>query len=306
MHEQVLAEYVRDGIVESQHFGHLMALDASGAPALIKGDPNALIYPRSAIKSIQASAMVRHGFDSQVRNLALLCASHSGSRSHQEVALQILKEAGLDENALQCVVDRPLGIAERKEWGDKKPTRLAMNCSGKHAGMLATCVVNGWDLKTYRDANHPLQIAIANEITELTGKPINRVSIDGCGAPLFSMSTRSIAVAARKMRKDNDPVFSKVISACLKHPEMILAEGGFDTRMMRAVPGLLVKGGAESVMLASLADGSAIAWKISDGANRANGPMMKAALAKLGITIEGEVVDVLGGGTVVGELRASF
>jgi len=172
--------------------------------------------------------------------------------------------------------------------------------------MLATCVVNGWDVKTYRDANHPLQIAIANEIKDLIGQPVSRTSVDGCGAPLFSMSTRSIAVAARKMRVDSDPVFSKIISACLKHPEMILAEGAFDTRMMRAVPGLLVKGGAESVMLASLADGSAIAWKVSDGSNRANGPMMKAALAKLGITIENEVVDVLGGGTVVGSLSATF
>jgi L-asparaginase II len=172
--------------------------------------------------------------------------------------------------------------------------------------MLATCVVNGWDIKTYRDANHPLQIAIANEIRDLIGQSVSRVSVDGCGAPLFSMSTRSIAVAARKMRIDSDPVFSKVINACLKHPEMILAEGAFDTRMMRAVPGLLVKGGAESVLLASLADGSAIAWKISDGSNRANGPIMKAALAKLGIAIEGEVVDVLGGGTVVGSLSAAF
>ena len=108
------------------------------------------------------------------------------------------------------------------------------------------------------------------------------------------------------MRINHDPVFTELINACLKHPEMILAEGAFDTRMMRAVPGLFVKGGAESVMLASLPDGSAIAWKISDGASRANGPMMKAALAKFGITIEGEEVEVLGGGTPVGSLSASF
>jgi L-asparaginase II len=172
--------------------------------------------------------------------------------------------------------------------------------------MLATCVVNGWDIKTYRDADHPLQLAIAREIAELIGKSIDRVSVDGCGAPLFSMSTRSIALAARKMRIDSDPIFSRVISACLKHPEMILAEGAFDTRMMKAVPGLFVKGGAESVMLASLADGSAIAWKISDGSNRVNGPLMRAALAKFGINIEGEAVDVLGGGKVVGSLSATF
>jgi L-asparaginase II len=264
------------------------------------------MYPRSAIKSLQAAAMVRHGLVLNDEQLALVCASHGGTERHQEVALEILKSAGLSESDLQNTPDRPIDRKARISWGTKSATSLAANCSGKHAGMLATCVVNGWDVKTYRDADHPLQIAIANEIKDLIGQPVSRTSVDGCGAPLFSMSTRSIAVAARKMRIHSDPVFKKVISACLKHPEMILAEGAFDTRMMRAVPGLLVKGGAESVMLASLADGSAIAWKISDGSNRANGPMMKAALAKLGITIENEVVDVLGGGTVVGSLSATF
>ncbi len=302
----VLAQLVRSGLVESTHSGYLILIGTDGSDLLTLGDVEAEMYPRSAIKSLQAAAMVRNGLKLNDEQLALVCASHGGTERHQEVALEILNSVGLKETDLQNTPDRPIDRKARISWGTKPATSLAANCSGKHAGMLATCVINGWDLKTYRDANHPLQIAIAKEIAELTGKPINRVSIDGCGAPLFSMSTRSIAVAARKMRKDTDPVFSKVISACLKHPEMILAEGGFDTRMMRAVPGLLVKGGAESVMLASLADGSAIAWKISDGANRANGPMMKAALAKLGITIEGEVVDVLGGGTVVGELRASF
>jgi len=302
----VLAQLVRSGLVESTHSGYLILIGADGSDLLTLGDVEAEMYPRSAIKSLQAAAMVRNGLKLNDEQLALVCASHGGTERHQEVALEILNSVGLKETDLQNTPDRPIDRKARISWGTKPATSLAANCSGKHAGMLATCVINGWDLKTYRDANHPLQIAIAKEIAELTGKPINRVSIDGCGAPLFSMSTRSIAVAARKMRIDSDPVFSKVISACLKHPEMILAEGGFDTRMMRAVPGLLVKGGAESVMLASLADGSAIAWKISDGANRANGPMMKAALAKLGITIEGEVVDVLGGGTVVGELRASF
>jgi len=302
----VLAQLVRSGLVESTHSGYLILIGADGSDLLTLGDVEAEMYPRSAIKSLQAAAMVRNGLKLNDEQLALVCASHGGTERHQEVALEILNSVGLKETDLQNTPDRPIDRKARISWGTKPATSLAANCSGKHAGMLATCVINGWDLKTYRDSNHPLQIAIAKEIAELTGKPINRVSIDGCGAPLFSMSTRSIAVAARKMRKDTDPVFSKVISACLKHPEMILAEGGFDTRMMRAVPGLLVKGGAESVMLASLADGSAIAWKISDGANRANGPMMKAALAKLGITIEGEVVDVLGGGTVVGELRASF
>jgi L-asparaginase II len=302
----VLAQLIRSGLVESTHSGHLIIIGPDGSEHLTLGDVDAEMYPRSAIKSLQAAAMVRLGLELNDEQLALVCASHGGTDRHQAVALEILKSAGLSESDLQNTPDRPLDRKARIAFGANPATSLAANCSGKHAGMLATCVVNGWDVKTYRDANHPLQIAIANEIEELTGKSINRTSVDGCGAPLFSMSTRSIAVAARKMRIESDPVFNRVISACLKHPEMILAEGAFDTRMMRAVPGLLVKGGAESVMLASLADGSAIAWKISDGANRANGPMMKAALAKLGKTIEGEVVNVLGGGTVVGSLSATF
>jgi L-asparaginase II len=302
----VLAELVRSGLIESTHSGHLILLAADGSDLLTLGDVEAEIYPRSAIKSLQAAAMVRAGLNLNDEQLALVCASHGGTNRHQEVALEILRSVGLSESDLQNTPDAPLDREARIKWGDKPATSLAANCSGKHSGMLATCVVNGWDIKTYRDIDHPLQLAIAREITELIGKSIDRASIDGCGAPLFSMSTRSIAVAARKMRIDSDPVFARVISAGLKHPEMILAEGAFDTRMMRAVLGLFVKGGAESVMLASLADGSAIAWKISDGSNRVNGPLMKAALAKFGINIEGEAIDVLGGGNVVGSLSATF
>jgi L-asparaginase II len=302
----VLAELVRSGLIESTHSGHLILIAADGTYFLTLGEVDAEMYPRSAIKSLQASAMVRAGLELNDEQLALVCASHGGTNRHQEVALEILKSVGLSETELQNTPDVPLDRKARIKWGDKPATSLAANCSGKHAGMLATCVVNGWDVKTYRDADHPLQIAIANEIKDLIGQPVSRTSVDGCGAPLFSMSTRSIAIAARRMRIDSDPVFTKVISACLEHPEMILAEGAFDTRMMRAVPGLFVKGGAESVMLASLADGSAIAWKISDGSNRVNGPIMKAALAKFGINIEGEAVDVLGGGKVVGSLSATF
>ena len=301
-----LAQLVRSGLIESTHSGHLVLIAADGSDLLTLGDVDAEIYPRSAIKSLQAAAMVRSGLNLNDEQLALVCASHGGTSRHQEVALEILHSVGLSELDLQNTPDTPLDRDTRIKWGDKPATSLAANCSGKHSGMLATCVINGWDIKTYRDANHPLQIAIVNEIADLIGRPINRTSIDGCGAPLFSMSTRSVAVAARRMRIDSDPVFTKVISACLKHPEMILAEGAFDTRMMRSVPGLFVKGGAESVMLASLADGGAIAWKISDGSNRANGPMIKAALAKFGINIEGEAVDVLGGGNVVGSLSATF
>lgn len=303
---QVLANLIRSEFIESSHRGHLILLNADGSTLFALGDVDLEIYPRSAIKSLQAAAMVRAGLNLNSEQLALVCASHGGTTRHQVLAREILQSVGLNESDLQNTPDRPIGRAARKDWGDKSPTALAANCSGKHAGMLATCVINGWDIKNYLDHDHPLQIAIAHEISELIGEPIKRISTDGCGAPLFTMSTRAIAVAAQKMRISTDPVFTEVIASALSHPEIILAEGEFDTRMMKLVPGLLVKGGAESVMLASLPDGRSIAWKIEDGGNRANGPLMQAALAKFGIKISGEEIDVLGGGTVIGQLSATF
>lgn len=305
MYESVLAEYVRDGVVESQHFGHLIALDASGAPALIKGDPNALVYPRSAIKSIQGSAMVRHGFDSEVRNIALICASHSGSEAHQQGALEILRGAGLNESALQCVVDKPLGAQERKEWGDKEPTRLAMNCSGKHAGMLATCVINGWSLENYLDPEHPLQQAIKAELETLAEEKVAKTSTDGCGAPLFLMSMRGFARAFYNLATSKDPVHQKIVSSCLAFPEMVAGIGRTDTELMKAVPSLFLKVGAEGVQAAFLPDGRTVVFKVSDGSERAHQVILQDAFAKLGAQFEVKHPEVLGGGKVIGEIRAA-
>lgn len=303
--EAVLAEYVRDGIVESKHFGHLIALDAQGKPALVKGDPNVLIYPRSAIKSIQASAMVRAGLDQEIRALALICASHSGSRAHTEMALQILQTAGLDESALQCIADRPIGINERKEWGDKEPTRLAMNCSGKHAGMLATCVANNWSIENYLDPKHPLQVAIREEFENLAQEKVSKITVDGCGAPLFLISLNGLARAFYNLATSKDPVHKKVIAACLANPDMVAGIGRTDTEIMKSVPGLFLKIGAEGVQAAFYEDGSIVVFKVSDGSDRAHGVILQGAFAKLGVNFEVEHPEVLGGGKPIGEIRAA-
>ena len=138
--DALLAEYVRDGVVESSHRGYLLALNADGSIHRQLGDVDTLIYPRSTIKSIQASAMVRNGLSLEPRLLALAASSHSGAAMHIDGVREILALAGLTESALQCSLDRPLGEAERKAWGDKDATRITMNCSGKHAGKLLTCV----------------------------------------------------------------------------------------------------------------------------------------------------------------------
>jgi len=306
MHEEVLAEYVRDGIVESKHFGHLIALDKDGKRVLTKGDPNAFIYPRSAIKSIQASAMVRKGLVQEVRHLALICASHSGSKAHQDGALEILRGAGLTENALQCIADRPIGVQERKEWGDKEPTRLAMNCSGKHAGMLATCVANNWPIENYLSQDHPLQLAIKEEFENLAGEKISKISVDGCGAPLFLISMQGLANAFYNLAISNDPVHKQVVAACLAYPEMVAGIGRSDTELMKTVPGLFLKIGAEGVQAAFLPDGRTVVFKVSDGSERAHQVILQSAFEKLGAKFEVKHPEVLGGGKVIGEIRAAL
>ena len=304
--EALLAEYVRGGLVESKHYGHLIALASDGSEVLIKGDPNALIYPRSAFKSIQASAMVRNGLVQEIRNLALICASHSGSKAQQEGARSIIKSAGLTESALRCVADRPLGIAERKEWGDKEPAPIAMNCSGKHAGMLATCVVNGWPIESYTDPLHPLQIAIKEELEALSGEKITQVSVDGCGAPTFALTLRGNAKMFHNLAKSEDPVHKQVVAACLAHPEIVAGEGRTDTELMRKVSGLFMKGGAEGVQAAFMVDGRTVFFKVIDGSDRAHQVILQAAFAKLGVEFEVKRPEVLGGGKPVGEIRAAL
>ena len=306
MHEEVLAEYVRDGIVESKHFGHLIALDKDGKRVLTKGDPNAFIYPRSAIKSIQTSAMVRKGLVQEVRHLALICASHSGSKAHQDGALEILRGAGLTENALQCIADRPLGLQERKEWGDKEPTRLAMNCSGKHAGMLATCVANNWPIENYLSPAHPLQLTIKEEFEKLSGEKISKISVDGCGAPLFLISMQGLANAFHNLAISNDPVHKQVVAACLAFPELVAGIGRSDTELMKTVPGIFLKIGAEGVQAGFLPDGRTVVFKVSDGSERAHQVILQSAFEKLGAKFEVKHPEVLGGGKVIGEIRAAL
>ena len=177
---EVLAEVTRSGVVESVHAGHLVLLNADGSIFFQKGDPTLNIYSRSSLKSIQASAMVRAGLDIEPRLLALVCASHAGTPIHQQGAQAILAKVGLDEHSLQCILDRPLDEELRRT---ANPTRLAMNCSGKHAGMLATCVINGWSTDTYLEPTRPLQLAIKAEVEGMSGEAVVLTSVDGCGAP---------------------------------------------------------------------------------------------------------------------------
>ena len=301
----LLAEVVRAGVVESVHNGHLALINSDGTLRASVGDIEAPMYPRSSIKSFQAAAMVGNGLKLSPRQLAIVCASHSGAPEHFEVVESILSGAGLSVEDLLNTPDVPLGRAEKAAWGGNAPSRLAQGCSGKHAGMLATCVVNGWDTKTYLDPEHPLQIAIRQEIQTLIGGAVLSTTIDGCGAPLFVITTHNFAIGTHTMRVSQDPVYQEVVAACLAHPDMVAGKGRLTTTLMNQIPGLFVKDGAEAVELLSLADGRACIFKVSDGSDRAFPAIVKAVLRAWDIDAEIDPVLVRGGSQVTGEIQVS-
>lgn len=301
---EVLAEVIRNDVVESQHSGHFVALDTDGSILFQKGDPTQLIYPRSSYKAILASAMVRNGVNLEPRLLALTCASHSGLTMHQEGVLDILKLAGLDERALHNVKDKPLD--EAAALTTSEPTRLAMNCSGKHAGMLLGCAINGWPTNNYLEPGHPLQRAFKSELENLAGERVSHTAVDGCGAPLFLISLLGLVRAIRAMTISTDPVHQSVVDACRSFPEMVAGPGRMTTILMGQYPGLFMKSGAESMMVAAVEDGRSFAFKVNDGGMRPRSAITLAGLRVLGIQAGDSLEKVYGGDHVVGSIRATF
>jgi len=310
----ILAEVVRSGFTECVHDGSVVVLDATGAVVAAAGDVTGPFFPRSSNKPLQTVGMLRSGLRTgDPADLALISGSHYGEPFHVARARRILETAGLTEEALRCVDSLPLLESERdlvlREGGG--PTRIAMNCSGKHAGMLATCVENGWPLDDYRDPKHPLQVAIADAVTDLVGEPIAATGIDGCGAPVFAFSLTALARGFQRLVAAPPASFERLVADTMRaHPELVAGTGADDTLLMRGVPGLLSKGGAEGVVVVAVPEVGAVALKISDGAMRARMPVLVSALRKLGVDApvldELATVPVLGGGVKVGEVRATW
>ncbi|WP_404822020.1 asparaginase [Oerskovia rustica] len=319
-----LAEVVRGDLVESVHLGHLVTLDASGAADLVVGDPSTVIWPRSSVKPFQAVAMLRNGLSLPPRLLALGAASHNAEDFHLAGAREILAGVGLDESALRNTPDMPVYPPAAFAWQEQGngPASITQNCSGKHAAMLATCVAAGWDTATYLDPAHPLQVAIRETLLELTGDDAAdlHVTVDGCGAPLFSTTLLGMArafgrLAAAPSSAPGSPE-ALVARAMSSFPEMVGGTGRDATDVMRAVPGLVAKDGADGVYGAGLPDGRALAFKVLDGSPRPRPAVLVAALAALGAGdvpgVDGAALDrvgrtpVLGGGEPVGEVRATF
>ncbi|MGW4045641.1 asparaginase [Streptomyces sp. NPDC004721] len=305
-----VAHLVRGGVVEGIHYGSVVVLGADGAVELQLGDIEAAFYPRSAIKPVQAVAMLRAGLPLDGELLSLTAASHSGEERHLAGTRRILELAGVTEDDLRNVPDLPYDPVVRDAWvrEGRLPSRLAQNCSGKHAAMLYTCRLNGWPLEDYLDPGHPLQRAVAEAVEDLTGQAIARVTVDGCGAPLFAVSLHGLArAAARITTASAGTPEARVADAMREHAETASGSGRDVAALMRAVPGLLAKDGFEGVQVAALPDGRAVAVKIADGANRARVPVAAAALVRAGVDpaalaeFAGE--PLLGGGRPVGRVR---
>jgi L-asparaginase II len=288
----------------------VVGLGSYGAVAFTVGQPGRLSFPRSSAKPIQALAMLRAGLDLDGELLALACASHSGEDFHIDGVRRILADAGLSEEHLQCTPGWPLGTRayEAHITAGLAPSPLYMNCSGKHAAMLATCVRRGWPIESYLSPHHPLQRMIANTVAELAGEAIGATTVDGCGAPLFGISIVGLARAFRALATGPATKLEhRVASAMSKHPEWV---GGTDrdvTTLLRALPGAVAKDGAEGVYALGLPDGRAVALKIADGSSRARAVVLVAALKRLGVDVSdlAELAEapVLGHGKPVGAVR---
>ncbi|MFE9690370.1 asparaginase [Micromonospora sp. NPDC005806] len=316
-----LARVVRNGFVESRHHGSVVVLDPSGEVTLAAGVPDEPVLPRSTLKPVQALACLTAataGTGPAATTLvgpalAIAAGSHTGDDRHVAVVRDVLAAAGLTEDALGCPVDWPEDepTRERMIRDGEGRQRIRMNCSGKHAAMLAACAARSWSTADYLDPAHPLQREVAATVARLAGTPVTTVAVDGCGAPLFGLPLTGLARTFQALvRAPKGSPEARVAEAMRQHPEYVGGWHGHpNTDLMRALRGALAKGGAEGVLGVATADGHTVAVKVVDGSPRATTAIALAALAATGVAVDGAAglrrVPVLGGGEPVGAITAA-
>ena len=307
-----LAEVVRSRFVEGFHRGSVVVLGPTGETVAAAGDVTAPIFPRSSNKPMQAVGMLRAGLRlADPGDLALAAASHFGQDFHISRVRALLRSVNLDESALRCPPDLPLDEAARAAvlTAGGVRDRIYMNCSGKHTAMLLTCLAAGWPVEGYVDPDHPLQVRLRDAVESFAGEPVAAIGVDGCGAPLMAISLTGLARAFQSfVEAPPGSEERRVADAMRAYPEIVSGTHQDDDRLMRGVPGLLSKGGAEGVHALAVPGVGAVAVKIDDGAMRARMPVAVSALRRLGV--DAPVLDDLaefplfGGGERVGSVRS--
>jgi L-asparaginase II len=313
---ELLAEVVRSGFVEGYHRGSVLVLDAAGKPAAVAGDVLGPVFPRSSNKPMQAVGMLRAGFaPAEPADLALAAASHRGEPMHIQRVRAMLRAAGLTEDALACPPDLPLAPRARRDVlaAGAGAQRILMNCSGKHAAMLLTCLAAGWPTAGYQAPDHPLQVALRATIEEVVEGPVGAVGVDGCGAPVFALSLSGLAGAYLRLVDAPAGTPERTVADAMRaYPELVSGTGADDAVLMRGLPGVLAKGGAEGVLAVAVPGVGAVAIKVDDGAMRPRMPVLAGALRRLGVdaavldqlAAHADGVEQRGGGDVVGTVRA--
>jgi L-asparaginase II len=300
-----LVQIRRRGSVESIHRGHVAVVDASGRRIAWAGDPELLVYPRSAFKPFQALPVVESGAWGRLgatlgdEALALAAGSHGGTDAHAAAAAAILACAGATTDDLRCGTHTPFdkATAEALRARGEAPGPLRHNCSGKHAGMLLLARFLEAPFARYTDPDHPVQRRITTAFESLTEASVSDEppAVDGCSAPNPRMALETLAFAFALLGRGVDaaggprPALAAIRDAMRARPEFVAGEGLLDTALMRAIPGLLTKIGAEAVHGVAVPErGWGIAIKVEDGAERALGPATVSVLADLGIAGEAE------------------
>jgi len=293
----VLVEVLRGAHVESAHRGSVAVFDGDGKPVWELGDTARPVFPRSAVKAIQALPFVESGaadaYGFGQRELAFACASHSGEAAHAELASAMLEKAGLDGGALECGAHWPMSQAATVALARSgaSPSALHNNCSGKHSGFLCTCRHAGFDHHGYVKAGHALQEIVRGTLEEVTGAAHGEDNrgTDGCSIPTYAVPLRDLARAFARMATGQGlgprraRAAKRLLSACMAEPFLVSGTDRADKALMSAAPGrVFVKTGAEGVYCAALPElGLGIALKCDDGAGRAAEAMIAAVLAKL-------------------------
>lgn len=301
-----LAILERAGLNESFHHGVAVIMDSKSKVLESHGTVTKPIYPRSALKPLQALAMRQAGLNLQDDQLVISMASHQGTEGHTQLVTQVLMDAGLNTSDLKCPRAFPGNPDTRAKSNEM--SRVAMNCSGKHAGFLATSQLNGWDLTNYLDQNHPLQVRIRQLVEELAEEKVSAVTADGCGAPLFAISTVGLAKAFAAVGR----VAPEMIRAAKNTPWVIGDKGAPDAVFLEH--GLFAKIGAEGVFVVTTNNHEAVAIKIADGNLRA-APVVAAKLLFNHSLISKEAFEslvsrlspkVLGGDSATGSLELNI
>ena len=260
----------RGAFLECVHEVHAVAVRDREVIASA-GDPSLVASLRSSAKPLQALPVARAYPELGTEELAIASASHFGTPLHVEAVRKLLAATGGSEEELDC------GLQE-----GRPPDPIFDNCSGKHAGMLATCRAHGWPIEGYRRPEHPLQTLLLEEVAAAADLEPNevRTGIDGCGVVAFAIPLERAALAfARLERLDGG---ARIAAAMRAHPELVGGDGATDTELMRAQPGMVAKGGAEGLLCAILADGTGVALKVADGNSRALRPALAAFATALG------------------------